>query len=158
MAARAKQAEYRYFTLKIKRHMEYVKLAPESLALPTRQDIVEIARIYQALGAAPDAIQSLDALQFPLLNLANLYYTNQRLLEERRTMLARIKRRTEQERAAGKKLAKSLEEFKASKGQYEDQVRALNQEISGVLSQKQKEYEYKEYVAKASLNMHDPSL
>ena len=147
-AVKARQAEHLYFTQKIKTQLQYAKLLPESLSLPARQDLGEIAAIYQALGTLPETILTDDSMQLSLLSLINQHYSNQHLLMERKKMLHKTKEMIDEEKSVESKFVKTHHTLDQDKIKLDSATETLNNEIKEVLGPRQKDYEYKEYVAK----------
>jgi len=148
VSCKAKQIEYQYFSQKIKNQLQYAKLLPETLSHPARQDLEEISAIYQATGSVPEAIHTDTSLQLSLLRIIKAYYTNQRLLRERKQILQKVCGRITEEKALLQKFESAITSFLEEKPAIEESIKTLQYEIGQILGPKSKEYAFKEYVAK----------
>ena len=143
VAARAKQLEYHYVNSKIKKKLGFAGLLRESLSQPARDDLTEIAEIYQGLGVVPETILPDDAVQMALLEVADLHCQNARLLCEKQIALGRLERRLKEEQTAHERLLHIQQEQQKLKPRYEAEQRLLEGEIASTLEPKQEEYQAK---------------
>ncbi len=148
VAARAKQLEYHYVNSKIKKKLGFAGLMPEALSQPARDDMAEIAEMYQTLGVVPDTIRPDDAVQMALLEVADLRCQNARLLCERQIALGRVERRLNEEKVAHQHLLQIQQDLQKQKPRYEAEKRQLASEIATSLEPKQEEYQTKVKMAK----------